>query len=229
MPLAFVVGATFCPAATDPFPAAELDDTGMFTVSVSGKPIGSERFEIRSDRDGVEAEAKIELRVEQQGKTMEFKLSAKLVLNSNLQPLTYTWSQKGPQSSQLTVDLRTSPAKTRYKTVTGEDDQRDFELPKDVVILDDNVFHQYQLLLYRFLRTPGKKQTFRAFVPQEALPGVVELMDKGQEPVEVGARTETLRHLVLTTELKRIDLWADNQGHVQRISIPDGQLEALRE
>ncbi|MGH6630611.1 MAG: hypothetical protein ACREB3_12835, partial [Burkholderiales bacterium] len=174
---------------------------------MSGKRIGTETFEIRATGDRIEAEAKIEMRVQQEGKTFEFQTFPKLVLNPALQPMTYDWNQKGAQSSHLAIDFQTTPAKTRYKTVTGEADDRDFELSKDVVILDDNVFHHYQLIAQKYLRTAGGKQTFPAFVPQEALPGSLDVQDAGPDAVEIGGHKQTLHHLVFSTELKQIDVW----------------------
>jgi len=195
---------------------------------MGGQPVGTEIFDIRSTGDRVEAEAKIELRIERDGKVEEFKTFSKLVLDAAFQPLTYSWSQKGPQSSQLEVDFRSPPAKARYRTIAGEDDRRDFELPKDVVVLDVNVVHHYQLAVYRYRRTDGGKQTFQVFVPQEAMPGPLEVEEAGQESVEINARLETLQHLVISAELARIDLWVDDQQRLQRMSIPAAQLEAVR-
>lgn len=195
---------------------------------MGGQPVGTEIFDIRSTGDRVEAEAKIELRIERDGKVEEFKTFSKLVLDAAFQPLTYSWSQKGPQSSQLEVDFRSPPAKARYRTIAGEDDRRDFELPKDVVVLDINVVHHYQLAVYRYRRTDGGKQTFQVFVPQEAMPGPLEVEEAGQESVEINARLETLQHLVISAELARIDLWVDDQQRLQRMSIPAAQLEAVR-
>jgi hypothetical protein len=209
-------------------PASNWDDHGIFLLAVAGRPIGTEKFEIRSSADKVEAQAEINLRVEQSGKTLELKTFPNLVMGPQLNPLTYTWSQKGPQNSQLEVDFRSTPAKTRYKTVDGQEDNRDFALPKDIVILDDNVVHHYQLVVDRYRQTPGGKQTFRAFIPQEALPGDLSIEETGTEPVTVGGATVNLDHLVVTTENFRIDLWVDEQQRLQRISIPEAQLEAVR-
>jgi hypothetical protein len=209
-------------------PAACRNDHGLFVLSVAGQPVGTETFDIRFTAKRVEAEAKIDLRVEREGKVLSFKTSPKLVLDSALQPLTYTWNQKGSESSQLEVDFRSSPAKTRYRTVAGEDDRRDFELPKDILVLDDNVIHHYQLVVCRYYRTSGGKQTFQVFIPQEAMPGRLEVEETGQENVEIAGRSERLRHLLVSAELARIDLWVDKDQRLQRISIPAAQLEAER-
>jgi hypothetical protein len=209
-------------------PAGEVNDQGVFVVSQGGRPIGTETFTIKSSSHQVEAEARIELRAEQQGKTYEFRTSSKLLMNDDLQPLTYSWSQKGAQASELSVVFRSTPAKAHYRTVTGEPDDRDFALPKDVVILDDNVIHHYQIVTHLYRRTQGGKQTFHAFIPQEALPGSLDVEDAGEEQVEVGGEKQNLRHLVVTTDLARIDLWADKQDRLQRVSIPAAGIEAVR-
>jgi len=209
-------------------PPRDVNDHGVFVISQAGQPIGTETFTIKSSSHQVEAEAKIELRVEQNGKTYDFKTVPKLVLNDDLQPLTYSWSQKGAQSSELDVDFHSTPSKAHYRTVTGEADDREFDLPKDVVILDDNVIHHYQLVVERYRRTQGGKQTFHAFIPQEALPGSLNVEDAGEEQVEVGTEKRNLRHLVVTTDSARIDLWADSQDHLQRVSIPVAGVEAVR-
>ncbi len=216
------------------FAAGELhapsdpSDHGVFVISLAGNRIGTETFEIRSTGSHIEAEAKIEMRVQQEGKTFEFRTQSKLVLNSAFQPVSYNWNQKGAQSSQLEIDFQASPVKTRYKTVTGEEDDRDFELPREVVVLDDNVFHHYQLILQKYLRGGSGKQTFPAFIPQEALPGTLDVQDAGPDSVDVGGAKQSLRHFVITTELKQIDLWADEQGHLERVYISDSQLDAVR-
>jgi hypothetical protein len=37
-----------------------------------------------------------------------------------------------------------------------------------------------------------------------------------------------LRHLLITTDVTHVDLWVDDKLHVQRVSVPAAQLEALR-
>lgn len=220
------------PGSTQTGPAdshtSNLADQGVFLLSVAGRTLGTEKFEIRSFPDKVEAQAEIHLRLEQGGKTSDVKTLPHLTLDRQLHPLTYTWSQKGAQSSQLEVNFRSSPVEARYKTINGQEDRRDFGLPKDVTVLDDNVLHHYQLMVDRYRLTGGGKQTFRAFIPQEALPGVVTVEDLGQEAANIDGAPFNLGHLVVTSELARIDLWVDGQQRLQRVSIPSAQFEAIR-
>lgn len=203
-------------------------DRGVFEFILAGKTIGTESFEIRSSGEEIEAQAEIHLRVEQGGKTTDVKTYPYLVLDTQLQPLTYTWRQKGTQSSQLEVDFRVSPAQARYKTVNGQEDLRTFGLPKDVVVLDDNVVHHYQLVVGRYRLTGGGNRTFKAFIPQEALPGDLSVQEVGTEPTSVNGSMLDLHHLVVTSDLAHVNLWVDDQQHLQRVSIPEAQFEALR-
>jgi len=190
--------------------------------------IGTESFEIRSSAQEVEARAEIHLRVEQGGKVADVKTYPDLVLDPQLQPLTYTWKQKGLQFSQLEVDFRLSPAQARYKTVNGHEDQRTFSLPKDVAIVDDNVVHHYQLLLGRYRLTGSGKQTFEAFIPQEAVFGDLSIQEMGIESTSFHGVPRELHHFVVTSELAHVNLWVDEQQHVLRVYIAEALFEAVR-
>jgi hypothetical protein len=205
-----------------------VDDEGVFVISLAGRPVGTERFKIQSSLDRVEAEGEIRLHIEQNGKTVNVQSFPDLVLDPQLRPVTYTWNQKGPQSSRLEVDFSGKPARVRYQTISGNEDNRDFELPPDVVVLDDNVVHHYQLIIARYQATGGGKQTFRVFVPQEALPSLLTLEDMGNAATTIDGVRVTLRHLVISTDVTHVDLWVDDQQHIERVSIPVAQLEAIR-
>ncbi len=216
------------PAGQAPAAPPHLSDHGTFEIFAAGKSIGTETFEIRVRKDQIEAQGNVQLQVEQNGKTVEVRTTSNLLLDPQLDPLSYTWSQKGTQSSQLSIDFRAQPAHVRYKTVRGQDDQRDFHLEKDVVVLDDNVFHQYQLAVARYDAAKAGQQAFRAFIPQEALPGTITLNSLGADQVRVEEKTLTLRHFLLSTELAQINLWVDDQGHLQKVSTPDSQFQVMR-
>jgi hypothetical protein len=205
-----------------------VDDEGVFVISLAGRPVGTEKFKIHSSPGKVEAQGEIRLRIEQNGKAVGVESFPDLVLDPQLHPVTYTWNQKGSQSSRLEVDFSGKPARVRYKTISGNEDDRDFELPPDVVVLDDNVVHHYQLIIARYQAMGGGKQTFHVFVPQEALPSLLTVEDVGTAATATDGVTANLRHLLITTDVTHIDLWVDDQQHVERVSVPAAQLEAIR-
>ena len=211
-------------------PAAPvLDDQGTYSLLFEGHLIGTERFKIHTSDNKIEAEAEIEIKTDQTGQPVALKSSPRLVLNQQWEPQTYIVNQKGTPEFHLEVDFHNSPAKSRLHLAKAkDDDERDFVLAKDVLIVDDNVVHHYQLLVNRFALKPDKQQTFNAYIPQEATPGVLNIQDMGSEEVNFAGRHEKLRHLLVSTDIAKIDLWVDGQQHLQRIFIPSVQLEAVR-
>jgi hypothetical protein len=207
---------------------SDLNDRGAFEIFSDGKSIGTERFEIRTRANQIDAQGDVDLQVDQNGKTVDVRTSSTLLLDSHFDPLSYTWSQKGAQSSQLNIDFRSQPARVRYKTVNGQEDRRDFKLEKDVVILDDNVMHHYQLAVARYDQAKGGTQVLHAFTPQEAAPGVISLGFVGLDAPHVNGDQRMLHHFLLSTELAKIDLWTDDQGHLQVVSAPDAHFQAVR-
>jgi hypothetical protein len=216
-------------SAVAPASPASPSDIGTFEIAIGGKVIGVERFRILPSGNKIVAKAEIELHSQKGGKTLVLHSLPELVLDSQLQPVSYTWAQKGVQNSELRIDFTTVPAKVQYHTVNGKNDYRHFLLPKDVVVLDDNVLNQYEILVDLYNKTSRGQQTFNAFIPQEALPGQVKVVETGIEQVRIGGRSESLRHLVVTTDLAHIELWTDQEGRLQRVSVPAMRFNAVRQ
>ncbi len=210
------------------FSSGKILDQGVFMLSLGGHTVGTENFEIRSFADKVEARAQIQLHLEQNGKSYDVQDSPDLTLDTKLNPLTYSWTQKGSPAYHLSIDFRSSPAHIVGKPEHGPEDQREVALAQDIIVLDDNVIHHFQFVVDRYARTSGGKQTFKAFVPQEALPGELTVEDAGKDTASREDAAANLRHLVVTSELARIDLWVDSHNHLQRVAIPDKQFEAIR-
>lgn len=205
-----------------------LNDRGSFEIYAAGKNIGTETFEIRARADQIEAQGDVHLQVEQNGKNMDIRTASRLLLDGHFEPLSYTWNQRGAKASQLSMDFHSQPVQARYKTVNGRDDQRGFMLAKDVLVLDDNALDHYQLAIARYDAVKGGTQTFRAFIPQEAMPGMITLNSEGPEDVAIGGEKRTLHRFHLTTELAQINLWVDDEDHLQMVSAPDAQFQAVR-
>lgn len=220
---AMLAGQTSLPIAPD------VNDRGTFEIYSAGANIGSETFDIHTAGERIEASSTSHLQGSQNGKKFDVQTSSALTLDSYLDPLSYTWTQKGTPSSQLSVEFRPKAAHATYKQVNGQSDRRDFKLDKDVVVLDDNIIHHYQLALARYDQSKGGVQALRGFIPQEAMPGVITLQFLGSGPVNVKGNSLVLRHFVLTSDNAQISLWTDDQGRLQVVSSADNQFQAVRD
>lgn len=218
---------TSTPAAAPAKPAG-VADHGTFVLKHEGKEVGSEKFVIQTVEGKIQAEGETELREGEGRHARLITTYSKLILDSALDPQVYTWSTKEPKKYNLFVDFTTPLAKCQLHQPDGKDDIREFQLPKDVVILDNNVIHHYQLLVDRYNRTPGGKRLFKAFIPQAAMPGELTVQDAGTENLPPAGTTQPLRHLVVTTDNAQIDLWEDAAGHLERLYWSTQKLEALR-
>lgn len=226
--LAGGTGRTAQNPVSTPAPGS-FDDHGTYVLSVAGRVYGTEKFSIRSLNGQVEAEADIELREDATGHAASTESFPKLILDSALKPRTYLWSLKGAKKYSLVVDFTGEVAKSQLHLPDGKDDIREFRLQKDVVVLDNNVIHHYQILVDRFFRNAAEKQAFQAYIPQDAVPGVLTVQDAGMESVDFRGHKETLRHLVVLTDNAAIDLWVDAEQRLQRALHPADKVEALRQ
>ncbi len=214
---------------SSPAAGRPINDDGTFQISVGGKPAGTEKFSIQTSNGKVNVKVHTDLSTTEGGKRQEFSSSSDLVLDGTLHPLTYTWKQEGAHSSGMEIDFQSTPASAKYHTVDGKTDERKIKLPKDLVVLDDNVLTDYEILVERYRQTAGGKQVFTAFIPQEALSGKVTMEKAGQESLKSGAKKIEATHYTVTTDLAKIDLWVDDNGRVLQVSAPAAQLEAVRE
>lgn len=218
------VSAAFCKKSFAQAPAFH-DDHGTFIVALNGERVGTERFEIHARDAQVEARAETTLTVN----GTRFETSSNFTLNAGLNPLTYRWNQTAPQRSSLQIDFGSGGVRARYNTVRGRRDTRQFDLPSDSIILDDNAVYQYEIAIMRYNRTSGGTQTFHALIPQEGLPGIITLASVGTEAIAIGNKQESCRHLILTTDMARVDLWVDPEQHLQKMEIAASSLIAMRE
>lgn len=220
----FLVAFVFVCGKSSAQSPAFHDDHGTFEITLHGERVGAENFEIHARGAGIDARAEASLDVS----GSHFETSSHLTLGPNFNPLVYRWSQTAPQKSSLQISFSPAGASARYNTVRGRRDMRRFQLPPDTLILDDNAVYQYELAAMRYGRTSGGTQTFRALIPQEAIPGAVTLQSAGMEKIAVGDKQESCRHLVLTTDLARIDLWVTSGDHLQKMEIAASGLAAVR-
>ena len=207
-----------------PLPAADI---GVFDILFENKRIGTEKFEIRPNAGGWVVTGKLQLQAPGGGRVSE---TSSLTLNTAPYPTYYERIQDSPSEGKLVVQF--GPAETVLEMTVGEGEpyQQIFYLPRtDLAVLDTNFFHHFALLLQLYDYDRGMAQPLNVFIPQEALPGIVNLQYLSREPVASGQDTVELNHFQAVTDELEIEIWATPEGAIQRISIPQALLEVVRQ
>jgi hypothetical protein len=201
-------------------------DSGVLVILSQGRKVGTERFKIAPSATGLDATG--ELDIEMPGAPKASETSA-LKLDANLRPVSYTRQQKFPKKGSVTVEFG-SPETTLTTSVGTANEERVFFLPADhLAVLDTNFFHHYALLVRQYDSIKNGPQFFNVFVPQEATPATISLNFVGVESITVGKTARKLNHFAAQTDELKIDLWAGPDDEIYRMSIPQANLEILRQ
>jgi hypothetical protein len=180
-------------------------ESATFTVSVDGNVIGTEEFSILRSGDGYLTQATTRFQLD--GQTV--RADSTLRLDAGLRPLSYEY-RSGDQRLEFTIAEPTTEVRI---SVNGSDRALDLRLPADGAIIDDNFFHHYLILLYRFGGSGGMVPTF---VPQQMTLGSLTVTGTG--PGTYAIETDNLR----------LEATTDAGGRLIRLEVPDANVVVER-
>ena len=205
------------------------NESGTFRIYFSGTEIGQEKFQITESGGSVKASAETRLTIEREKEKVSFLLRPLLEFNRFFEPVSYEIGQEsGPNKTKARVTFKGAMSDAVYES-GNERDARQIDLRKDVLVLDDNVFHQYIILAKRYDFAKGGVQEFSAFVPQQFIAGGVSISDKGMETVPVLNQNLKLQHLLVDTGELQISLWLDDRHNLRKLAVPKSGVEVVRE
>jgi hypothetical protein len=147
---------------------------GQFNIMKDGKKIGAEEFTLSKTGSGYSLEGKTTIG--------DLTITSQMELDDKLAPASYTVSSK-----EGTIRVKVaSPISELQTAVNGHASaSADFRFPDGGVILDNNFFHHYLILLYR---VHTGLNTFPVFVPQDMRVGSATVRSTGPRTydLEVG-------------------------------------------
>ncbi len=200
------------------------EDKGRFRILLDGQPVGTEEFEISRAGADWAARGSTEIRPPSGGATT--KVTARLQLAPDGTPLRYEWSTQAQKKASATVEFSGGTAKVALQLEGAQPfvQELSFGSPR-VVILDNNLYHQYAILARLYDWKAKGAQTFPVLIPQEMTPGSITVEALGPQSVE-GATLELLR--VRTSDLE-INLYLDADHRLVRLSVLASKAVILRE
>jgi len=175
-------------------------ETGHFTIYQDGKRIGIEDFSVAPRQQGYLVEGRTSIG--------DVNISSRMELDEKLIPTAYEYS-----SRQGTIRVKIATPLSELSIGGSSEAPVDFRFPDGGVILDNNFFHHYLILLYR---AQAAQNTFPVFVPQDVKVGTVTVRASG-------ARTYDLD----TGDVK-LQATTDSDGRLIRLVVPDAKVVVER-
>jgi hypothetical protein len=153
------------------------------------------------------------------------KVNGTLNLHADGTPIHYDWSTQGIKKASSTIAFSGTSASVELHIEGARPFSQDFTFnTPQVSVLDNNLYHQYELLARLYDRDAKGSQTFTVLVPQEMTPGIVTVDSLGKQ--ESGGKQ--LEELRVRTEDNEIDLYLDGQK-LMRLVAPAANAEIIRE
>jgi hypothetical protein len=196
-------------------------DKGKFRIMVSGQQVGKEEFEIAPSGNDWVAHGTSEIQTPKGSS----RVNGTLTLKPDGMPARYEWSAEGAKKAssvivfngvEANVELRVDGARPYSQQFT-------FSSPR-IVVLDNNLYHQYAILFRLYDWDKKGVQSFSVLVPQEITPGNITVESLGKQDIG-GGKFEELR---VKTEDNEIDAFFDGPK-LMRLLAPGANAEIIRE
>lgn len=196
-------------------------DKGKLRILVNGAQAGEEEFSISEEGGGWVAHGSSELQT-QQGAV---RVSGTLSLHQDGTPAHYEWSTQGAKKASSTVEFNGSSAtaELHLEGMRPYTQQFTFNSPH-IVVLDNNLYHQYGVLARLYDWSKKGSQTFSVLVPQEMTPGTITVVSVGKQDFN----GKSCEQLVVKTEDLELDVYVDGP-HLIGIVVPASGAQIVRE
>jgi len=198
-------------------------DKGKFNIVVDGKSIGREEFEILPSGSNWVAKGTTRLSVEG---SRAMTVTGTLALQPGGAPISYDWTSQGEKTNGAHIGFDNGVAKITLQMEGSRPFEQDltFNSPM-VVVLDNNLYHQYAVLTHIYDWKHRGPQTFSVLIPQQLTPGTISVDWAGAVSTE-GKAYEGLT--VKTSNIEMV-LYLDANHRLMRIEVPASKAAVVRE
>jgi len=200
-------------------------DEGAFTVTVGGRPAGTETFAIR--RVGMGAEARVIAQGNVQITLPEGSVSMEPILEASetLSLAGYQNKVSGARDQVFTL-AGTTDRRFQGRTISPQGEQvQEYRAASGTILLERLVAHHYVLL---GARLDGASGTIPVIVPGEGRQLQLSYTVTGTESLQLGGSAVEARKVRVEVGGESRDVWFDLQGRVLRVVDPARNYQAER-
>jgi hypothetical protein len=196
-------------------------DKGKFRITVNGQPVGKEEFEIGPSGSDWIAHGSAEIQ-SPQGNT---HVTGTLTIHPDGTPSRYEWATQGAKKASAVIGFNGMRATVELQLQGARPFTQQFTFTSPlVVVLDNNLYHQYEILAQLYDWKKKGAQSFSVLVPQELTPGTVTVDSMGEQEIS-GKNAQELR---VRTEDNELDLYLDGPK-LMRVVAPAANAEIIRD
>ena len=213
--VALLAVAALSGVRTLPAQSSDELDSGTFELLQDGDVVGIERFVIRHDGTAVRAAARV---TSNRGSARVQEGEVRLLLDGSFHPERYELKpEEGPLES--VVGLRRGN-RLRVQSDSDEGERvKEFVAPAGLSVLERGYAHHYFLLLQLLSKAP-RGTALSLVVPSEGKQFRATIRDEGEDLIPIGGATISAHHYVIEGGGVAHAVWADSDGRVLRVEIP---------
>jgi hypothetical protein len=140
-------------------------------------------------------------------------------------PLAYQLEgrEAGDVRERVSVQVGRGRISARAQSPRGES-AREYFLKDGILVLDEDVVHQYY-----FLALHPERSTVSVVLPRRNVIAELRVLNKGDEPIEIAGSRVVARHLGFADGSGEREIWVDVLGRVLRVDAPALGLVAVRD
>lgn len=204
---------------------------GKLTISIFGNPYGYEEFRMEKLKEGkivIETVGKMNAKII--GREIILDLNSKLLLSEGYRAEKYELyikTKKG--TTELNITLQNGIVSGEVIKNSLKNSQK-IKVDPLTLILDNNVFAHYFVLVERYDFRKAGKQKFPVLVPQNGFQTEISVEDRGYEETKLGEEIYLLRRLFADLGgLIGINIWIDDNNELLKVQIANKAMEIFRE
>jgi hypothetical protein len=222
--LAIIIGISAVAADKKAAPGSVFAaDKGKFEILLDGASIGREEFEIEPSGANWIAKGSTSMKTPD-GKSS--KVTGTLTLAPDGAPLSYDWAAQTDKSNSAHILFANGVAKTTLQMQGATPYQQDNSFGSPLIaVLDNNLYHQFELLAHIYDWNKKGVQTFPVLIPQELTPGTISVESAGT----ASAGGKSYESLKATTADLEIHLYLDSSHKLIRLEVPSAKVAVVRE
>jgi hypothetical protein len=198
-------------------------DKGRLNILVDGKLLGREEFEITPSGSGWVAKGTTHLTVEG---SPAMSVSGTLMMEPSAAPMSYDWTSQSDKTNGAHVAFENGVAKMTLQMQGARPFEQQLTFGSQlVVVLDNNLYHQYEILSQVYDWSHRGEQSFSVLIPQQLTPGTIRVEAAGSVSAD-GKNYEGLK--VKTNDIEMM-LYLNSNHHMMRLEVPASKAAVVRE